>query len=360
MVPESSQARGRHDNAASPIVTILLPAHNAESTLNQALDSLVHQTLADWECLIINDGSADDTASIANTWAERDARFKVINTPDHSGIVSALNLGLTEAKGRFIARQDADDISRPERLAKTIHLIESNHHLAAVGCQVAMFPSDQIPSGFTAYGQWLNSLNTPDEIARDIWIESPLPHPTVVIRPQALFSCHGYRATSWPEDYDLWLQMHCAGWQFAKVPEILYDWRHHRDRLTICNERYSTEAFLDCKLHHLAPLLLCREICIWGAGRDGRRLGRALMAKDHRVAAFIDIDPGKIGRTRQGAPVLSPEELPTRYPRQEPADSSGQIPLILVAVGTKGARDLIRRHLTQIGWQEPTDYICLH
>ncbi len=360
MPTKSNKPGARSGNTISPVVSILLPAYNAEATLNQALESISRQTLADFECIVINDNSKDDTATIAKAWTQRDQRFKVYHQSEHSGIVDALNRGLSLAQGQFVARQDADDISRPERLAKTIALIETDPDLAAVGCQVAMFPAEQVSPGFAAYGSWLNSLNTSEEIARDIWIESPLPHPTVVIRPEALSSCPGYRNSAWPEDYDLWLQMFTAGWKFAKVPEILYEWRHHSDRLTLCDARYSVEAFLDCKLHHLAQQLRSRTLLIWGAGRDGHRLGRALTARGHQIVAFIDIDPAKIGNTRQGVPVLSPDELLERYSRLTPAGIPELIPLVLVAVGVKGARALIRQNLTRIRRQAMVDYICLH
>ena len=85
---------------------------------------------------------------------------------------------------------------------------------------------------------------SPDAIAREIWIESPLAHPSVVMRRTCLERLGGYQDHGWPEDYDLWLRMHLAGERLAKVPEVLLDWREHPARLTRIDSRYAVENFL--------------------------------------------------------------------------------------------------------------------
>jgi glycosyltransferase involved in cell wall biosynthesis len=340
-----------------PRVSILLPARNAAPTLPDALASLSRQTLKNWECVLVDDASDDATGELAEQWAREDSRVRVIHLPAHGGIVAALNAAVRAARGSYLARQDADDRSHPRRLEKTLALLEADPRLAAVSCQVRLFPEESVLPGLRAYGEWLNRQVSSDQIARAIWVESPLPHPAVVMRREALQSCGGYRETPWPEDYDLWLRMHRARWRFGKVPEVLYDWRHGPGRLTFADPRYSPEAFLGCKIHHLRSSLEGRPLLIWGAGRDGKRLARALREEGLRPRAFIDIDPRKIGRTRQGLPTLSAEALSA-----EEADGSAcsDGAVILVAVGTKGARRLIRGRLQALGFSEGADFFCLH
>lgn len=336
-----------------PQVSILLPARNAEATLAAALASLAEQTLGDFECLIVDDASQDNTVGIAQAWAAQDPRYRVLCQITHRGIVAALNWAAAEARAPFLARQDADDLSRPERLARTLALLESDPRLGAVACLVEQFPAASLHAGLRRYCEWLNELRDPAAIALEIWVESPLPHPAVIMRRSAFEEASGYADNPWPEDYNLWLAMHLAGWRFAKVAEVLYDWRHHDARLTFTDPRYSPAAFLACKLHHLKPALIDRSLVIWGAGRDGRRLARALHERGIDPSAFIDIDPRKIGHQRFGVPVHPPEILNDR-------EHLGPAPLVLVAVGTRGARKLIRRRLAAMGWEEPTEFLCLH
>jgi hypothetical protein len=114
---------------------------------------------------------------------------------------------------------------------------------------------------------------------------------------------------------------------------------------------------LACKLHHLRERLDGRALAVWGAGRDGRRLVRALRDAGYVPRAFIDIDPRKIGRQRLQLPVLAPDALAGH--RISPSLPGGD-PLILAAVGTQGARELIRTRLNSMGWRELEDYFCLH
>ncbi len=341
-----------------PSVSVLLPARNAERTLTEAMESLRRQTHLDWECILVDDASSDRTGKIAGEISAEDPRFRLYRRPETGGIIPALNQAAREARAPYLARQDADDVSSPARLEQTLALLESSPRLGAVGCRVRLFPEENVRPGWRAYGEWLNGLVAPEEIAREIYVESPLPHPSVIMRRQAFEDCGGYQDRGWPEDYDLWLRMHTAGWQFAKPPEILYAWRHHEGRLTHEDPRYDPAAFLACKLHHLAPCLEERAVLIWGAGRNGLRLGRALRERGLRPTAFVDIDPRKIGGDRQGCPILSPQDLGSRsdWPRGPQEDP----PLILVAVGTKGARQLIRKRLLGAGWTEGVGFICLH
>lgn len=142
-----------------------------------------------------------------------------------------------------------------------------------------------------------------------------------------------------------------AGACFAKVPEVLLYWREHPARLTHTDTRYSTDNLLRAKANYISQGPLCDRdvIIIWGAGKMGRRMSKHLLRKDVSLAAFVDIDPAKIGRTRRGKPIISPEELINWWSRYDR-------PVVLVAVGSRGARELIRQRLTEIGLLEGDDW----
>jgi GT2 family glycosyltransferase len=259
--------------------------------------------------------------------------------------------GLAACRTSLIARLDADDRSHPERLTRQIAFLDENPDIAVVGCLVEGFPKDQVREGFRLYIEWLNSLITPVQIAREIFVESPLAHPSVVIRREWIESVDGYQDYGWPEDYDLWLRLHLAGARFAKVPEVLVYWREHPARLTRTDSRYSVENFLRAKARYLCqgPLHDRDAVIVWGAGQMGRRLSKHLLREGAPLVAFVDIDPAKIGRTRRGRQIIAPGDLPDWWRRYD-------CPVVLAAVGSRGARELIRERLVGMGLQEAADW----
>lgn len=333
---------------------MLLPIRDAAGTLDGCLASLVRQDLADWECLAVDDHSVDGSTEIARAWAIRDPRIRFVEAPAPGGIVAALETGRRLARGRLIARQDADDESRPARFARQVASLERDESLAVVGC-LTDTPGG-VTRGMQRYLDWLARCIAPEDCGREIWIESPIAHPTAMMRASALLEVGGYRESGWPEDYDLWLRLHRAGWNLANVPEVLYEWNDRPDRLSRRDPRYAPEAFRRCRVHHLQRWLAARGVdrplVIWGAGRDGKRFVRAWEESGEGavVAAFVDIDPRKIGRRRRGRPILDPVAARDTFPGA----------FYLAAVGVPGAREQIRRALGEWGAVEGDDFLCVH
>jgi glycosyltransferase involved in cell wall biosynthesis len=333
-----------------PSISVLMPCYNAAETLEDCLESLAAQTHPDFEIVAVDDGSSDATLEILQTRAAAGMPIEVYPRP-HGGIISALNHGLAACRGAYVARMDADDRAHPERLEKQAAYLDSHAEVALVSCQVRAFPPQNVRGGFRVYLEWLNGLISHEEILREIFVESPLPHPSVMVRRDWLQSCGGYQEHGWPEDYDLWLRMAQAGAVFAKLPEVLLDWRERPQRLTRIDGRYSLENFLRAKAHYLAlgPLQGRDAVIVWGAGMMGRRLSKHLLRAGAPLQAFVDIDPRKIGRTRRGRPIIAPQDLPDEWARCEH-------PVILAAVGARGARTLIRARLTEMGFTEGHDW----
>jgi len=334
----------------APKVSVLLPCYNAAETLDEALDSLAGQSLQEYELVAVDDGSSDRTLEVLCRRAGDDPRLLVLARP-HAGIIPALNAGLAACRGEFIARMDADDRAHPERLEKQLAYLLDHPEVAVLGCRVAGFPPEQVRQGFRAYLEWQNALLSDEDIRREIFVESPLAHPSAMFRRESVEGVGGYQENGWAEDYDLWLRLYLAGARFAKLPEILLEWRERPERLTRRDGRYSLENFLRAKAFYLArgPLSDRDAVIIWGAGMVGRRLSKHLLRHAIPLVAFIDIDPGKIGRLRRGLPVLPPEELPAWWERY-------QNPVVLAAVGARGARALIRGRLNAMGLSEGRDW----
>jgi hypothetical protein len=175
-------------------------------------------------------------------------------------------------------------------------------------------------------------------------VESPLAHPSVMLRTEILRSLGGYHDPPWAEDYDLWLRLHEQGHSLAKVDRVLLAWRNQATRLSVNSERYSLNQFMNARCHYLARVPAIRDrgaVHIWGAGKTGRRLARGLESHGIRVERFYEVAKGLVGKLRRGAPVLSWEDL------APPGET-----VLLVAVGAPGARDLIRPTLEDRGYSE--------
>ena len=338
-------------------VSVLMPCRDAARHLPAAIASLRGQTFEDFEVLAVDDGSADETFGILYTWAQQDGRVRVLQTHGR-GLVAALATGLAGARGELVARMDADDLAEATRLEKQVALMDLDPRIAACGTGVEYFPPDEVRDGARRYEEWINGLVSDADIARDIFIECPVPHPTLMIRRSILTGIGGYRELGWPEDYDLILRVWAAGYRMAKVPEVLHRWREGPDRASRTDERYRPEEFLRLKVFFLTRTLLAggRAAVVWGAGPVGKGIARALMDAGTPVAAFVDVDPDKIGQEIHGAPVVSPGEV-RRF--TDPAGPTRPGALLLAAVGREGARAEIRADCLERGLREGIEFVAV-
>jgi glycosyltransferase involved in cell wall biosynthesis len=327
-----------------------MPCYNVAATLDETMGSLLEQTYPGFEIIAVDDGSEDSTLNQLQAWAERDARVRLL-AREHEGIIPTLNAGLAICRSTLVARMDADDRAHPQRLERQVEMLEADPGLAVCASLVEGFPVENVREGFQIYIGWLNHLVGHEAITREIFIESPLAHPSVAFRKRWVEKVGGYQEHGWPEDYDLWLRLYLAGARFAKVPEILLYWREHELRLTRTDSRYSVENFIRAKAHYLCqgPLSDRDGVIIWGAGQMGRRLAKHLDREGAPLVAFIDIDPGKIGRERRGKPIVGPEDLRNQL------DASERL-VVLAAVRSRGARALIRERLNGMGLRAGADW----
>ncbi len=357
-----TEASSEERRCGEPELAVLLPIFNAQETLADALDSLLRQTHRAFRVIAVDDGSTDATREIlaeAQILWSREAveggpRLQVMRHAAREGIVRSLQDATAAAGGAAIlARHDADDTSHPERFSRQIAFLHDNPPVGLVASGVETVSETPPTEGWLRYEAWLDSCGSPEEIAVNLWVESPLPHPTVMMRRSAYLAAGGYREMGWPEDYDLWLRMLRAGIRLAKLPERLVRWRDHPGRASRNLPEYAADRFLACKAHHLKGHLEGRPAIIWGAGRDGRRAARALLDLGQRIEGFLDIDPRKIGRTGYGHPIFRAESW-----LEENRERANR-PIVLAAVGTAGARGLIKARLTRSGFLEGPDFLCI-
>lgn len=334
---------------AGPDVSVLLPAKNAARTLERAVRSMLEQTWSDLEVVVVDDASTDQTFAVATALGGEDARVRIVRGPG-AGIVAALNAGLRECRGRFIARMDADDESLPARIERSVAALEKDPSLAGVGTQVEIFRDGQpVSPNMQLYARWMNSMTTSEAVFRERFVESPLCHPSVTLRREVLEAVGGWAAGDFPEDYQLWLRLLERGHSLRAIPEVLFRWRDHDDRLTRSDPRYTAERFTATKAEFLVRgVLRARRCQIWGAGKTGLAIFRQLRTLGVDVSRLLEIDPDKIGQRIDGVPVESWEGL---------GGPAGEH--LVAAVGAKGAREQIRRALVERGWVEGRDFTCV-
>jgi glycosyltransferase involved in cell wall biosynthesis len=330
-----------------PAVSILLPVFNAANTLVSCLDSVRRQTLIDWECVIVDDGSEDASVEIAAKAAESDPRFIHVRRI-HTGLIETLNSGIDRCSGDLVARMDADDWMHRDRLALQARALAEDTALELVGTHVRTFPRSALGDGSREYEAWLNSMRSPADVYRERFIECPLAHPTWMLRRATLEHAR-YRDRGWPEDYDLLLRLLQNGNRAGVVPQRLVAWRHHPGRLSRRNPRYSLECFTACRAAFLASDYLHKSdsYVLGGYGQTGRALRRALAGHEKRLSGLIEVHPGRIGQRIHNAPVVTPDQIDQLPPH----------PLI-ISVSGAGPRAEIRHKLSDLNRVEGHDFVC--
>ena len=327
----------------TPQVSVVMPVKNGGAYLQTAVSSILHQSIHDLELLLIDDHSSDGAIAALD---HDDLRIELIESKGH-GIVDACNTGFARSRGVYIARMDADDIALETRLEEQLEYLQQNPDVGIAGACVEIFSETGLQGGLERYQHWLNSVRSPKQVHQQIFIESPLPNPTLVFRRNVLQQLGGYRKRDWPEDYELLLRADASGIAMGKPDGILLRWREHPARLTHTDELYQRARFMQAKIHFLVQhRLRGRPVVIWGAGPTGRQVFDLLKQEGAEVIGFIEVHPRRIGGHKRGLPVWPMERI-----------EALQNEMLLVAVGVPRARADIAVFCSQHGKVEGRDYL---
>jgi len=233
----------------SPLISVVMPVYNGEKYLNEAIDSILNQTFTDFEFIIINDGSTDQTEEIILSYD--DSRICYVKNEKNLQIVKTLNKGISLANGKYIARMDADDISMPERFERQVEFMENHSDIGVCGTWMQTIGD--------LNGVWKMPVTHEDIIVKMLF-HSCLMHPTVFIRMQVLSLNNMLydEAFSGTEDYDLWLRLSQVT-KFSNIPKILLSYRinnmsdqrsaykkKQRDQANKLRERYLKDNGIIC------------------------------------------------------------------------------------------------------------------
>ncbi|TAH33728.1 glycosyltransferase family 2 protein [Candidatus Saccharibacteria bacterium] len=210
-----------------PKISVVMSAYNAQEYLEEAIESILNQTFNDFEFIIIDDGSTDNTSAIIENYARQDSRIRPVDYGENKGLITALNTGFKMAKGRYIARMDADDISLPDRFLKQYEYLEAHPDTVLLGTLSAyMDERSQV------YGIWPVLLSD-EEIRTGIAIHNEFRHGAVMIRRDVITKnkeLYDIKAAHY-EDYEYWprLLRHGKG---ANLPDVLYLYREISTNIT--------------------------------------------------------------------------------------------------------------------------------
>ncbi len=235
-----------------PSVSILMPVYNAEPYLSEAIQSMLNQTYADFELIILDDCSTDRSAEVVQTFS--DARIVYHRNEVNSGLANNLNTGLKLATGKYIARMDGDDISLPHRLQTQVDFLESHPDIDLCSCAMQMFGADN--------QLWIRDRD-PEQVKITMMFYSAVLHASSVFR-RDVFEKNNlyYKQETFPaEDYDLWARaaFFC---RMVNLPDVMYLYRMHRTQVTSTDPR-SAEKCREIQIRYLSkalPVLSEKEI----------------------------------------------------------------------------------------------------
>lgn len=220
------------------MISVLLPAYNAERFVAQAIESVLGQTFRDFELVVIDDGSSDRTLAIAEEYGARDARVRVISH-GNIGMGESLNLAIEQARYEWLARLDADDRMLPHRLERQLAFVCDNPDVVVAGSFVRYIAEDGRPLGTGRHPH--TSRETVRQYCRDNLLIA-ISHPSVMMRRSVVQAAGGYRPRFWPcEDLDLWNRIVEQGHMVLVQPEVLTEYRKHGSSVCISSARLVEE-----------------------------------------------------------------------------------------------------------------------
>lgn len=206
-----------------PEVSIIMGVFNGERTLKESIDSIINQTFTDWEFIICDDGSTDQSYEVLLNYAKQDSRIIILQNKTNLSLAASLNKCLEIAQGELIARMDADDISDPRRLEVQIGFIKQNSNYALVGTSVSLFNDKGIWGHRGSFGQPTKT---------DVFLSKSFIHPSIIIKKQALISVGNYTVSNLTyraEDYDLFCKLYYHGFVGFNIKERLLFYREDKD-----------------------------------------------------------------------------------------------------------------------------------
>ncbi len=234
------------DTQFDTTLTVLMPVYNASLFLKDAIESVLNQSYANFEFIIINDGSTDNSLEIIKSFTDK--RITLINNERNLGIIKSRNIGLKRATGKYIANMDADDISLPTRFEKQIDYLEKNPKVAILASKLVLINQYNKEIGYWPED---NSTNTKQDISTTLPIINCIGQPTIMMR-SSVVKVFGYKEFKNNEDWGMWLEVLASEYEIDKLPEVLLRYRQHSTSTTVTANKLGVEKkIISFKYHYL-------------------------------------------------------------------------------------------------------------
>ncbi|GAB4255589.1 MAG: glycosyltransferase [Vicingaceae bacterium] len=285
---------------SNPLISIIMPAKNAGIFLPECLDSIINQTYKNWELIVCNDHSTDNTLKILNQYQLKYAdKIKVVQN-NGNGIIDALNTAYNLSKGDFITRMDADDIMPLNKLKSLITPLLYSDKTLTTG-YVKYFSENGISDGYKKYEKWLNSLVDNQSHFNELYKECVIPSPCWMISKGDFELCGAFRNDLYPEDYDLCFRFYENNIKVIGIKEVLHLWRDHQNRSSRTDENYKDNRFLKLKMHYFLKNDYHPKLPLYliSAGKKSKIIAKHLIEKNIPFK-WLTNNPKKIGQNIYG------------------------------------------------------------
>jgi glycosyltransferase involved in cell wall biosynthesis len=256
---------------SNPLISVILPTYNGGEYLAEAIESILNQSIADFELIAIDDGSTDSSLAVLKSYESKDCRIKVITRPN-KGLANTLNEALFLARGKWIARMDQDDIALPLRFEKQLDYLKFSG-ADIVGSWVKRFGAKD--------NRTVMLPQSDDAIRMALLFESPFAHPAVMMRAELAQELGYNHKWDKAEDYDLWVRAAIAGWKMANVPEILLLYRVHATQISTAASNRQSQLSLGIR-----KLYWSHMFSLWG--KDPACIDSVLNTRVFSVKTDID------------------------------------------------------------------------
>jgi len=268
-------------------VSVVMPVYNAEAFLPEALQSLCEQSFGDFEVVVVNDGSTDRSGGIIAEWSERDRRIRCIDQ-ENTGIIGALNRGIAEARGEYVARMDADDVSEPQRLERQVRVLDEYPEVTVCGGWIRTFGEGS--GNLYGEGEIVRHPSDAALVKATMLLRCAVAHPTVVMRRSLFEQDVGGGGLSYLvgyehcEDYALWARVLDRGrrgelHRIVSIPEVVLRYRVHPGQISEVHRNHQ---------ERIADRVRSEMLVRWGFVPSGQELSEHSDVSRDRIAATAE------------------------------------------------------------------------
>ncbi len=280
------------------MISVVMPMRNAMPYLTECIESIINQTYKNWELIVVNDHSTDNSYEIVSKFSEIDKRITIFNNKG-KGIIDALQLAYSKTKGKYITRMDADDIMPKNKLKLLREVLIKQPQAVATG--KIKYIGENLREGYLKYEFWMNNLMENNTHYEQIYRECVIPSPAWMMEKQVFDSIGGFLPNVYPEDYDLTLRIYQSKINIVAVQEVVHIWRDYNERTSRNDPNYAFNAFEELKTKYFLNIdynPTC-TLVLWGGGKKGKNI--ALLLQKHQIEfIWACNNPKKISQSIYG------------------------------------------------------------